>query len=80
MDKRRVVEAIYHNGVLQLAEVLDLPDNQRVVVTVEVADPAEAGRSLSAWEAVLSGLSDEDIADVERSVLDRHGFMATAEA
>ncbi|MCZ7567816.1 MAG: antitoxin family protein [Ardenticatenaceae bacterium] len=71
----RVLEAIYTNGVLKPLESLDLPEDQRVVITIHVPEPEEPDEALQAWGQVFAGLSEQDIAEIERIALDRSHFM-----
>lgn len=71
----RVLEAVYSNGVLRPLEPLNLSDNQRVMITIRFSAPEEPDEALSAWQQVYGEFSEEDIAEVERIVLDRSHFM-----
>ena len=74
-----VLDAIYSDGVLKPLEELDLPENQRVRITisvpVSVPDAEAVERSLQAWHQVYAGLSADEIAAVEQVALDRAHFM-----
>jgi len=61
--------------VLTPLEPLDLPEHQRVVITVHFLAPEEPDEALLAWQDVYAGLTEEDIAEVERVALDRSHFM-----
>ena len=65
----QVLEAIYSKGVFTPLEPPNLRDNQQVRIIVYV--PEEPAESLLAWQEVYSGLSDQDITDVEQIALDR---------
>jgi predicted DNA-binding antitoxin AbrB/MazE fold protein len=71
----QVLEAIYRGGVFRPLEPLALPDNQRVVITLQLPAQERPGEALAAWRQVYAGLSDEDVAEVEDIALDRSHFM-----
>ena len=45
----RVVEAIYENGTLKRLETLDLPEHQRVRITIHEPIVASPEETLEAW-------------------------------
>jgi predicted DNA-binding antitoxin AbrB/MazE fold protein len=70
----RVVDAIYENGMLKPLETLDLPEHQRVRITIH--EPLESlEETLEAWHQVYEGCADEEIAQIETIALDRTRFM-----
>jgi predicted DNA-binding antitoxin AbrB/MazE fold protein len=71
----RVVDAIYEEGMLKPLEALDLPEHQRVRITIH--DPAEESpdETLDAWQGVYGGLTDEEIVQIEALAFDRSHFM-----
>jgi len=71
----RVIDAIYEQGLLKPLEALDLPEHQRVRITIH--EPAEASpdETLEAWQGVYDGLTDEEIAQIEALACDRSHFM-----
>jgi len=71
----RTLEAVYRNGVLRPLEPLDLPEDQRVTITIHWPTPEVPDEALQAWEQVYAGLSEEEIAEIERIALDRSRFM-----
>jgi predicted DNA-binding antitoxin AbrB/MazE fold protein len=71
----RVLEATYKNGVLIPLKPLNLPENQRVVITILSPATDEPEETLLAWQQVYAGLSEEDIAEVEQVALNRSRFM-----
>ncbi len=71
----RILEAVYENGVLTPLESLDLPERQRVTVIIYVPAAEGPDDALEAWQQVYEGLSDQDIAEIERITLDRSHFM-----
>lgn len=70
----QTVEAIYEDGVLKPLTPLQLPEHQRVSVTIEDL-PESPEEGLKAWGQVYEGLSDEEIAELETIILDRSNFM-----
>jgi predicted DNA-binding antitoxin AbrB/MazE fold protein len=61
----RVIEAVYKNGVLTPVEPLDLPEQLRVLITIQVPGAEGPEDALQAWGRVYEGLSEEDVAAVE---------------
>ena len=75
----QVLEAIYQNGVLTPLKPLNLPEQQRVIITIRLMPPDEPDESekiLRAWQQVYAGLSEAEIAEVENIALDRSQFMS----
>src|SRR5207245_3284584 len=60
----KTVDAVYEGGVLRLLSPLDLPEHQRVRVTVDVAPDERPNETLRAWLGVYAGLAEEDVAEV----------------
>jgi predicted DNA-binding antitoxin AbrB/MazE fold protein len=71
----RVVEAIYENGMLRPLETLDLPEHQRVRITIHESIVESPEETLEAWQQVYEGCADEEIAQIETIALDRSRFM-----
>lgn len=71
----RVVEAIYENGMLRPLEALDLPDHQRVRITIHEPRAESPDETLNAWHQVYEGCTDEEITQIETIALDRSHFM-----
>jgi predicted DNA-binding antitoxin AbrB/MazE fold protein len=72
----RIIEVIYEGGVLRPLESLDLPDHQRVTITLHLPPVEDPDAELAAWQGVYSGLSAQEIDEVEAIALDRSHFMA----
>ncbi len=70
-----VLEAIYESGVLKPLESLNLPEHQRVVITIHLPPIENPLTELERWQQVYAGLSDEDLAAIEAIALDRTHFM-----
>ena len=71
----RIVEAIYENGTLKPLETLDLPEHQRVRITIHEPIVESPEETLAAWHQVYEGCADEEIAQLEAITLDRSRFM-----
>ena len=73
----QTVESTYSGGVFRPRSPVDLQEGQKVALAIDpVALTAEeAGAEITAWQTVYAGLSDEEVADVERTTLDRSRFM-----
>ena len=69
------VEVVYRNGVLMPLEPLVLPENQRMRIMLHVPTGEQPEELLAPWHQVYAGLSDEDIAEIERIALDRDHFI-----
>jgi predicted DNA-binding antitoxin AbrB/MazE fold protein len=71
----RVIDAIYKNGTLKPLEALDLPEHQRVRITIHEPIVESPEETLAAWHQVYEGCTAEDIARIEAITLDRSRFM-----
>jgi predicted DNA-binding antitoxin AbrB/MazE fold protein len=71
-----ILEAIYENGVFKPLESLELPEHQRVTITIQLPPVENPDEELESWHRVYSGLSDEEIHEIESIALDRSHFMA----
>jgi predicted DNA-binding antitoxin AbrB/MazE fold protein len=71
----RVVEGIYESGMLRPLEALDLPDHQRVRITIHEPSAESPDETLHAWHQVYKGCTDEEIAQIEAIALDRSHAM-----
>jgi predicted DNA-binding antitoxin AbrB/MazE fold protein len=60
-----VFEAIYENGVLKPLKSLELPDHQRVTITIQLPPVENPDEELESWNQVYAGLSDSDIREIE---------------
>lgn len=52
----RVVDAIYEQGMLKPVEALDLPEHQRVRLTIHEPAVESPDDALDAWQGVYDGL------------------------
>ena len=73
--RARVVEAIYANGTRKPSETLDLPEHQRVRITIHAPIVASPEETLAAWQQVYEGCADEEIAQLEAIPRDRSRLM-----
>jgi len=71
----QTVEAVYEHGILKPLKSLDLQEHQRVIITVHIPQPENPGEAMQEWEMVYQGLSEQDIVELERIILDRAHFM-----
>ncbi len=71
----RVVDAIYEQGILKPLEALDLPEHQRVRLTIHELATESPDDALDAWQEVYNGLPEEDIAQIEALACDRSHCM-----
>jgi predicted DNA-binding antitoxin AbrB/MazE fold protein len=71
----RVIETIYENGTLKPLETLDLPEHQRVRITIHESIIESPDETLEAWHQVYEGCAKEDITHIEAIALDRSRFM-----
>jgi predicted DNA-binding antitoxin AbrB/MazE fold protein len=69
----KVIDAIFENGVFKPVTSPDIPEHKRVTLIIE--DQHEASHDiLSLATKVYSGLSPEDIKDIEKLATDRSNF------
>lgn len=69
----QTIPAVYEAGVLRPLAPLDLPEHQRVRVTIQL-DESPASDALQGWATVLAGLSDEERRAVHEIALERATF------
>ena len=69
------VEAIYKNGNLTLLNPISLNDGQKVKITIEVETKSESNPIIKLAENFYEGLSDADVEEIERVILDRSNFF-----
>lgn len=73
---KRPIDAVYQNGTFRPLEpgAVDIPDGQRVRITVEgEAEPGALGLATSVYD----GLSERQIDDIEQVALDRSNYNRT---
>jgi hypothetical protein len=57
------------------SSLLDLPEHQRVRITIHEPIVESPDEMLGAWQQVYAGCAKEDIAQIEAIALDRSRFM-----
>lgn len=70
-----ILDAIYENGVFKPLESLQLPEHQRVTITIQLPPVENPDEELASWHQVYAGLSDSDIREIESIAFDRSHFM-----
>ena len=71
-----IFEAVYENGVLKPLESIKLLEHQRVTIMIQLPMVENPDQELESWHQVYSGLSDQEIKEIESIALDRSHFMA----
>ncbi|MGH9802583.1 MAG: antitoxin family protein [Blastocatellia bacterium] len=73
----QAVEAVFENGIFRVIEpsVLHIPEGQKVKLMVE--ETVQPGRqdSLELLTTMYDGLSEQEIDEIERIILDRRDFF-----
>ena len=69
----RTIEAIFEKGVLRPVSPLNIPEHKKITLIIEdeLGEPADI---LSLSSLVYSGLSPQDIKEIEKLALDRSRF------
>jgi predicted DNA-binding antitoxin AbrB/MazE fold protein len=62
----RILEAVYEDGVLKPQTDPCLMEHQRVLVEIRRSSESSAESELAGWHRVYEGLSDAEIAEVEK--------------
>ena len=72
------LDAVYENGTFRPTGDADitLPDGARVRLTVERISQNVEENVLDLTAKVYAGLSDEEVADIERIAIDRTSFFS----
>ena len=72
---RHTLDAVFENGVFRVTSPISvaIPDGQHVRLVVEIHD--SPGNVLALATHVFDGLSEQEIASVERVALDRGSFF-----
>ncbi len=65
------VEAVFENGTFRPIDPIELSNGQHVKLVIEVAE----NDPLALVQEVYSGLSEEDIDEIEKVILDRGNFF-----
>lgn len=69
------VEAVFEDGVLKLLKPLDLPEHQILNLVVYVPSAVDVEQELDAWHEIYSGLSVQELDELERIASERNNFM-----
>lgn len=79
MDKQ-VIEAVFHDGAFRPIEPVDFPisEGQRVRLSIEPEGPAKT--PLDLLTGMYEGLSEREIDEIEKIILDRRPFFGAREA
>ena len=74
----QTIETIYENGVFRPLGAASLPfvEGDRVLVTVDAPSSETAADVLALAADVYSGLSDDEIREIERVAFDRTSFFS----
>jgi predicted DNA-binding antitoxin AbrB/MazE fold protein len=72
---KQAVDAVYENGVFKPLKSPSLSDGQLVRLEIETALETSCDDLLELAAKVYEGLSDQQIAEVEKIVLDRRDFF-----
>jgi predicted DNA-binding antitoxin AbrB/MazE fold protein len=77
-----LIDAVFEQGTFKPLEPVELPEGQRVTLSVEPSALTLEGaeEQLRAWRAVYEGLSEADISEVEAIALDRTNFFRSRDA
>lgn len=70
----KTIEGIYEHGVIRPLTRLDLPEHQRIRVTVEPLSEASPQEILETAAAVYENLSPQEVAEIESITLGRIRF------
>ena len=72
---KQAVNAVYENGVFKPLKSPRLPDGQLVRLEIDTAPEASSDDLLELATKVYEGLSDQQIAEIEKISLDRRDFF-----
>ena len=72
---KQAVDAVYENGVFKPLKSPSLSNGQLVRLEIETALEASSDDLLELAAKVYEGLSDQQIAEVEKIALDRRNFF-----
>lgn len=69
----QTVEAVYEGGVFKPLNSIDLPEGRNVILSVQPRPltPEEIDAHLAKWHALYEGLTEEQIDELEKIILDR---------
>jgi predicted DNA-binding antitoxin AbrB/MazE fold protein len=75
---KATVEAIFENGVFKPVQRPEIPEGERVQLTVETTERSAGEDPLELAARVYRGLRPEEIDEIERIALDRSQFFTSA--
>jgi predicted DNA-binding antitoxin AbrB/MazE fold protein len=78
----QTIEAVYEHGVFRLinSDAVEIPEGQRVRLTVEPLTNESQQDSLELLLSVYAGLSEEEIDEIETIILDRGNWSRNSSA
>ena len=68
------IEAIFENGILRPLQKLDIPEHQRLSITINSLEKQTPHDIIQLADQVFAGLSQEEIDEIEKIALDRTNF------
>ena len=71
----KTIDAIYENGVLRPLQKIDIPEHQKVSITIDTSKKQAPEKILQLAEQVYSGFSVEEIVEIEKIALNRSHFF-----
>ena len=71
----QTIDAIFENGVLRPLQKIDIPEHQRVSITIDTSKKHAPEEILHLADQVFSGLTKEEIAEIEEIALNRSHFF-----
>ena len=77
--KQQTLDAVYEHGTFRLLDTneVSLPEGQRVRLLVEPVEVVDSPKSsLELLMHLYDGLSEEEIDEIEKVILDRQSFFA----
>ena len=77
---KQTLDAVYEHGVFRLLDPqeIKIPEGQRVRVSFEVS-PVQEDDPLEMLDNFYEGMSEEDIAEIEKIMLDRSNWRSPRE-
>lgn len=72
---KTTIDAIFENGVFRPLRAPGIPQGKQVRLEVDIPDEESPDEVLALATAVLDGLSEEDIGEIESLALDRRDFF-----
>ena len=78
---KQTLDAVYEHGAFRVIDPqeIEIPEGQRVRVSFEVS-PDERDDPLEMLDNFYEGMSEEDIAEIEKIMLDRSNWRSPRES